>query len=106
MKEYEMLLKSWYAPSFGVAEQTSARRTASSAACSTPISLQTICAALREGFAAHCKYEDLRSRGIPHDTAIKKALGIRAPAARTRTITSAQCRYPVSPRSALMFTSP
>jgi hypothetical protein len=32
--------------------------------------------ALREAFAAHRRYEELRSKGIPHDTAITQALGI------------------------------
>jgi len=31
---------------------------------------------LREAFLAHRRYEELRSKGIPHDTAIRQALGI------------------------------
>jgi len=41
--------------------------------------LRTIWDALREGIAAHCQYEHLRSKGIPHDTAIIQALGISHP---------------------------
>jgi hypothetical protein len=85
-----MLLKFWYAPGFEVAEQASARRIASSS-CSTAIWPRTIYAALREGFAAHRKYEDLRSRGISHDTALKEALGIRAPAARAGRSHAPRC---------------
>ena len=32
--------------------------------------------AVREGLAAHRRYEHLRSRGTPHDTAIRQALYI------------------------------
>jgi hypothetical protein len=39
--------------------------------------------ALREGLAAHRQYEQLRSRGVPHDTALREALGFgRSPATR------------------------
>ena len=38
--------------------------------------LQTMWDAWREGLAAHERYEHLRSRGVPHDTAIRAALGI------------------------------
>jgi hypothetical protein len=38
--------------------------------------LRTVRDALREGIAAHRQYERLRSRGIPHDKAIRQALGI------------------------------
>jgi hypothetical protein len=41
--------------------------------------------ALREGLAAHREYEELRSRGMPHDTALRTALGLGAsPQQRTR----------------------
>jgi len=42
----------------------------------TVTALRTMCDALREGLAAHRQYEGLRSRGIPHDTALREALGI------------------------------
>jgi len=71
-----------------------ARRTASS---SWPIAttLLTLPGALREGLATHRRYEHLRSRGIPHDTALTEALGIRIPASEVRAARSqaaAQCR--------------
>ena len=34
--------------------------------------------ALREGLAACREYEELRSRGIPHDTALRASLGLGA----------------------------
>ena len=41
--------------------------------------------AVREGLAAHREYEDLRSRGMPHDSALRAALGLGAsPQQRTR----------------------
>jgi hypothetical protein len=45
---------------------------------SSPIAagLRTIWDALREAIAADRRYERLRSMGIPHDTAIRQALGI------------------------------
>ena len=41
--------------------------------------LRSVSNALREGIAAHRHYEHLRSRGIPHDAAIRQALGISRP---------------------------
>jgi hypothetical protein len=41
-----------------------------------PTKLRTIRDALREGIAAHREYEHLRWEGVPHDTAIRQALGI------------------------------
>jgi hypothetical protein len=38
--------------------------------------LYAICDAWREALAAHRHYELLRSRGIPHDTAIRESLGL------------------------------
>ena len=48
---------------------------------SSPITtkLRTIWDALREGIAACRQYEHLRSKRIPHDTAIRQALGISHP---------------------------
>jgi hypothetical protein len=34
--------------------------------------------AVREGLAAHRRYEHLRSRGMPHDAALGEALGLGA----------------------------
>ena len=42
-------------------------------------------AAFCEGLAAHREYEELRSRGMPHDTALRASLGLGArPQQRTR----------------------
>jgi hypothetical protein len=45
---------------------------------SSPIAktLQALWAALREGFAAHRQYHCFRRRGIPHDPALRQALGV------------------------------
>jgi hypothetical protein len=53
----------------------SARPTAASC-WPTLTALRMICDALREGLAAYRQYEHLRSRGVPHDTAVREALGI------------------------------
>jgi hypothetical protein len=37
--------------------------------------LRIVSEALRESLAACREYEDLRSRGVPHDTALRQALG-------------------------------
>ena len=51
----------------------------------TVIALRTMWGAFREGLAAHRQYEHLRSRGVPHDAAIKEALGVgRTPTQATR----------------------
>ena len=42
--------------------------------------LRTLLGALREGLAAHRRYEHLRSKGIHHDPAIRQAFGISLPA--------------------------
>ena len=41
--------------------------------------LRNIRDALREGLAAHREYEHLRSRGTPHDAALKHAFGLSPP---------------------------
>ena len=38
--------------------------------------LRTFCGALREALAASRQYEQLRTRGVPHDKAIREALGL------------------------------
>jgi hypothetical protein len=45
--------------------------------------------ALREGLAAHREYEELRSRGMPHDTALRAALGL-GPSRRQGTRAAAE----------------
>src|SRR5262245_29854735 len=37
--------------------------------------LRAMCEALHEGLAIHREYEALRSNGIPHDAALRRALG-------------------------------
>jgi hypothetical protein len=47
--------------------------------------LRTAWEACRDGLAAHRHYEHLRSRGVPHEKAIREALGVgcgRSQAAR------------------------
>ena len=53
------------------------RCTQPTAAASWPTvtALRAVCDALPEGLAAYRQYEQLRSRGVPHDTAIRPALG-------------------------------
>ena len=41
-----------------------------------PKALRNLCDALSEAMAAHRRYEWLRSRGVPHDTALREAIGI------------------------------
>lgn len=69
-----------YEPGFdGTCRKTDARGrcTHPTAAASRPTvtALRAACDALREGLAASRQYEQLRSRGVPHDTAIRSALG-------------------------------
>jgi hypothetical protein len=40
------------------------------------IVLRSLCEALHEGLAAHRRYEELRSRGVTHDSALRQALAI------------------------------
>jgi hypothetical protein len=47
--------------------------------------LRMMCEALQDGLAAHRHYEELRSRGVAHDSALRQALAIApAPAERAR----------------------
>ena len=59
----------------------SGRRRYSSATRSQPahMVLWMLCEALQDGLAAHRHYEELRSRGVAHDSALRQALAI-APA--------------------------
>jgi len=38
--------------------------------------LRTMCEALREGLAMHRQYEELRSKGVVHDAALRRAIAI------------------------------
>ena len=64
-----------YPAGFDETPQETAQRTAASS-WPTATALRTMYDAWREGLAAHRQYEHLRSRGIPHDTAVREALGI------------------------------
>jgi hypothetical protein len=51
--------------------------------------LRTAWEACRDGLAAHRHYEHLRSRGVPHEEAIREALGVghsRSSGARGRAM--------------------
>jgi hypothetical protein len=50
--------------------------------------------ALHEALTAHRHYERLTSRGVPHDVALRKALGIDASAYGCRTAEADQGRHP------------
>jgi hypothetical protein len=71
-----------------VASAAGGRRTCSRpAAHSWPAHtvLRMMCEALQDGLAAHRHYEELRSRGVAHDSALRQALAIApAPAERAR----------------------
>jgi hypothetical protein len=77
----KMLRSFHHAPGFDEThrETNPAGRSAPPTAASswpTVAALRTMCDALREGLAAYRQYEHLRSRGIPHKTAIRQALGV------------------------------
>src|SRR5437660_102107 len=92
-----MLRNLRYAPSFGGLHQEPRLRNRPSPAThlvswSAVIALRTIYDALGEGLAAYRRYERLRSRGIPHDPAIRAALGTgRSPLRGVRNTTNALC---------------
>ena len=83
-----MLRNSCYAPGYDETHHAldlagwSSRPTGFS---SSPIAskLRAIWDALREGIAAHRQYEQLTSRGIPHDTAIRQAFRISHPGVKS-----------------------
>jgi hypothetical protein len=53
-----------------------------------PVALISLWEALREGLAASRQYEELRSRGLSHDVALREALGLGAsPQRPTRATT-------------------
>jgi hypothetical protein len=70
------------------------RRRCSSATHSRPahIVLWMLCEALRDGLAAHRRYEELRSWGVAHDCALRQALAIAPdPSERARERISPLC---------------
>ncbi len=76
-----MLGSCHYAPSFDETDRRVNPRGRSARRSAAPFwpavtAVGMIIAALREGLAAHRRYESLRSRGVSHDTALREALGI------------------------------
>ena len=58
----------------------------------TLTALRTMCAAWRESLAASRQYEQLRSSGMPHDAALRQALGMGlSPVRERREIPKALC---------------
>jgi hypothetical protein len=53
--------------------------------------LATVWDALREGLSAYRRYERLKSGGLPHDPALRAALGIRRPAGGARSPMRRHC---------------
>jgi hypothetical protein len=54
--------------------------------------LRIMCGTLRESLAASRQYEDLRSRGVSHDTAVREALGFGpSPSRATRETAKPLC---------------
>ena len=81
-----MLRTSFYAPDFETADWTDLRprpaQPGASASGTAAATLRTARDALREAFSAYRRYECLKSRGIPHDPALREALDLRRPAGR------------------------
>ena len=74
-----MLRNSHYVPDFDTTlggTNPTARSSQPTPTSSRRIALRTICDAWCEALAAHRQYEQLRSRGISHDTALRESLGI------------------------------
>jgi hypothetical protein len=92
-----MLRSLHYAPGFDRAHQdfNPTRRSTRPIAISfqqAVSALRTTCEAWGESLAACRQYEELRSSGIPHATAVREALGIGpAPSQRTRAAAKTLC---------------
>ena len=60
--------------------------------------LHAMCEALHEGLAVHRQYEALRSKGVPHDAALRRATAIGPlppqPARDKRNKNHARCARP------------
>ncbi len=52
------------------------RRSAEPGSSSIGITLRIVFQSVREAFAAHRRYQELRSQGMPHRTAIRQALEV------------------------------
>ena len=59
---------------------------------STLTTLRSFFDGLHESFTAYCTYQRLRAGGLPHDAAIREALGVgREPAPMPREVVRALC---------------
>ena len=69
-----------YAPRFGETHQDANQISASSKPTAgsfwLTLTARMICNALPDGLVAYRRYEDMRSRGIAQDTALREALGV------------------------------
>jgi hypothetical protein len=63
---------------------------------SAHITLRSLCEALLDGLAAHRHYEELRSRGVAHDSALRQAFAV-APEPSTPTRDRAIAPEPSTP---------
>jgi hypothetical protein len=95
-----MLRNSYPTPSFDETGQGTAPagHPAQRAACFAGLIVSTLRSmqeAWREGLFAHRRYEHLKATGVPHDPALREALGIHIPAGESQTVKSrvtARCR--------------
>jgi hypothetical protein len=75
-----MLGSCHYTPHFHETHQPSPTRRSAHSAITSPLSmagaLWRMWEACRDGLAAHRCYEHLRSKGVPHETALREALGV------------------------------
>ena len=79
-----MLGSCHYLPDFDRSHHASRIGRTASAPGAMASALRTAWEAWRDGLAAHRHYEHLRSRGVPHEAAIRESLGVghgRSPAA-------------------------
>lgn len=80
-----MLMSTRYGPGFDEPfPKTCPRGRSAPPTAARPLTttLRTLCEAWRESLAAHRQYEKLRSRGMPHETALGEALGFGRGASR------------------------
>ena len=82
-----MLRSSRYAPELGEVHPASSRTGRSPPPNAVPGKIVTALLAMwdawREALVAHRRYEHLSSRGMPHDKALKEALGLGPSPSRT-----------------------
>jgi hypothetical protein len=99
-----MLRNSCVSPGFdGLDREADLARFCAQRSASSPRRIATTLAtawdALREGLSAYREYELLKSGGLPHDPALRAALGIRRPAGDARSPTRRHCPRTGGPRS-------